>query len=44
MFLFNFNKILYNNLYIIDSEPLIYRWGGNFNYSEISILLDDYII
>lgn len=44
MVLFNFNKILYNNLYIIDSEPIVYRWGGNFNYSEISILLNDYFV
>jgi hypothetical protein len=43
MYLFNLNKVLYNNLYVIDSEPLIYRWGGHFDYSEISILLNDYI-
>lgn len=44
MYLFNFNNIFYNNLYIIDSEPLLYRWGGNLNYSDISILLNDFVI
>jgi hypothetical protein len=43
MYLFNLNQVFYNNLYVIDSEPLIYRWGGHFDYSEISILLNDYI-
>lgn len=44
MRLFNFNNLFKSNLYIIDSEPINYRWGGTFNYSEISIILNDYIV
>lgn len=43
MRLFCINQILKDNLYILDSEPINYRWGGLFNYSEVSILLNDYI-
>lgn len=41
---FNLQHIVSNNLYLIDSEPLFYRWGGSFNYSELSILLNDFIL
>lgn len=44
MKLFHLKQLIADNLYIIDSEPINYRWGGNFNYSEISILLNDYIV
>lgn len=43
MRLFFLNQLLKDNLYILDCEPINYRWGGFFNYSEISLLLNDYI-
>jgi len=44
MRLFSIKQLLNDNLYIIDSEPINYRWGGNFNYAEVSIILNDYIV
>ena len=43
MRLFFLNQLIKDNLYILESEPINYRWGGFLNYSEISILLNDYI-
>lgn len=42
MRLFNLQRILLENFYIIKSEPINYRWGGNFNFFEINIILNDF--
>lgn len=41
---FNLNYLLHHNIHVLDSEPILYRWGGGINYSDVSILLDDFII
>lgn len=41
---FNLNQISFDNFHIIDSEPIIYRWGGSFNYADVKLLLNDYIV
>lgn len=41
---FNLNYLLSNNFHVLDSEPIIYRWGGGINYSNVSIVLNDFII
>ena len=41
---FNLSQLSFDNYHIIDSEPIIYRWGGGFNYSDLLIVLNDYIV